>query len=185
MKLSSWHGRLLPLILGALVVVLTAGCSVVDVQRGPTLDANVRWTLLPVMNYAEAPRAGERVEAMLETLLRSRGVANLQTYPSPTRTDDLPELDERRRFESALGWARSNGFIYAVTGSVNEWRYKSGLDGEPAVGVGIRVIEITTGRTVWSASGAKTGWGRDSVSGTAQALLGALLDTLRLGGSKS
>jgi hypothetical protein len=65
-----------------------------------------------------------------------------------------------------------------VTGSVEEWRYKGGLEGDPAVGLTLVVFELATNRVVWSASGSRTGTGADSVSGTALTLLGSLIDEL-------
>ncbi len=163
-----------------LALTLSSGCAVHQVQRGPRLDPSSRWVLLPMMNFAETPQAGERSESILATLLRIHGVAGLTQYPVATSDTDLPELDERRRYEAALAWGKSAGFTYGVTGSVQEWRYRSGLDGEPAVGLSIQVIDLATGRVVWSATGARSGWGRDSVAGTAQKLLDRLLADLQL-----
>lgn len=166
------------------VVGLLGGCAVQEVQRGVVLDTHARWALLPIINHAETPQAGERVQAILATLLRVRGVTDAQEYAAQQKSDGetegLPELDERRRFDEALNWAKAQGMTYGVTGSVEEWRYKSGADGEPAAGLSLQVIDITTGRVLWSATGARTGWGRESVSGTAQKLLKDLLRDLPL-----
>ena len=80
----------------------------------------------------------------------------------------------------ALAWARSRGASYAVTGNVAEWRYKNGPDGEPAVGLTLQIIEIPSGAVLWSAAGSRSGWGRESVSGTAQKLLRDLLADVRV-----
>ncbi len=166
------------------VVGLLGGCAVQEVQRGVVLDTHARWALLPIMNHAETPQAGERTQAILATLLRVRGVVDAQEYAAHQKaegeTEGLPELDRRRRFDEALNWAKVQGMTYGVTGSVEEWRYKSGADGEPAVGLSLQVIDIATGRVLWSATGARTGWGRESVSGTAQKLLKDLLRDLPL-----
>ena len=42
-----------------------------------------------------------------------------------------------------LAWARSTHARYAVTGAVNEWTYKVGLDGEPVVGIAIQLIDLS------------------------------------------
>lgn len=157
-----------------------AGCVVQQIQPGPRLDAHARWVLLPVQNHGETPQAGERVEAILGTILRARGLSDLRDHAAPKETSGLPELDEKRRYESALAQARSDGFDYGVTGSVEEWRYRSGLDGEPAVGVTVQAVDVKSGRVLWSASGARSGWGRDTLSGTAEKLLSQLVSTLRL-----
>ncbi|MNP78015.1 hypothetical protein D3C76_1755480 [compost metagenome] len=66
-----------------------------------------------------------------------------------------------------------------LTGSVEEWQYKSGLDGEPAVGISLRVVEVSSGRVLWSKSGARAGWSRESLAGTAQQVIETLVSALR------
>jgi hypothetical protein len=161
-------------------LLCSLGCMVREVQNGPALERDRRWVLLPLRNQTETPQAGERAEAILSTLLRSHGLVDLADYTVPGEAaGELPELDERRRAERALAWARGKGFHFAIAGSVEEWRYRNGLDGEPAVGVTIRVVELASGRVVWSASGAKAGWGRDTLAGTAQRVMSSLLSQLR------
>lgn len=170
------------------VAGLLGGCAVHEVQRGAALDMHARWALLPIMNHAETPQAGERTQAILATLLRVRGIVDAQEYTARQKAEgeveglpDLdPEIDRHRRFDEAIDWAKAQGITYGVTGSVEEWRYKSGADGEPATGVSLQVIDIASGRVLWSATGARTGWGRESVSGTAQKLLKGLLQELPL-----
>ena len=165
-----------------LYVLLLSACAstVKSVHRTVPLSATARWVLLPVANYAETPQAGERVEALLETVLHGEGVANLDRYPPLKEDDTHLIMSERQRYEESLGWARGQHYDYAVTGSVEEWRYKSGLDGDPAVGLTIRVVQPGNGRVLWSASGTRTGGGAGNVSGTALELLGILLDDLSL-----
>jgi hypothetical protein len=165
----------------ALTLALTAGCMVREVQTGPALDRRSSWVLLPLRNQTETPQAGERAEAILSTLLRSHGLDDLADYGAPGEgAGELPELDERRRADRALAWARTKGYHYAIGGSVEEWRYRNGLDGEPAVGLTLRVVELPGGKVVWSASGAQAGWGRDTLAGTAQRVLRSLLSQLAL-----
>ncbi len=163
----------------ALFLLLTGGCSTQLAERGTTLPAEGGWALLPMVNQSQSPRAGERVEALVETELRVRGVMP-EHYPEKATRDPLALIDDHRRLEEALHWARARNLRYGVTGSVQEWRYKSGLDGEPAVGVSLRVIDLESGRVLWAASGARTGWGYESASGTAARLVRELLENLRL-----
>ena len=58
---------------------------------------------------------------------------------------------------------------------------RSGLDGEPAVGVSLQVLETSSGKLLWSRSGARAGWSRESLAGTAQTVLRDLVGNLRLG----
>jgi hypothetical protein len=176
--------HLRPVLRGSLLLTaagIMAACSSLAVQPGPPLDPGARWVLLPVANNSETPQAAEKLEAMLATLVRIRGVNNLRVYAPP---DDsaaaLPVLDDTVRLDQALDWARGRDFEYGITGSVEEWHYKSGVEREPAVGLSLRVLNIVTGQVLWSASGARSGWGRATVSGTAQDLVADMLDTLKL-----
>lgn len=164
----------------AVLALLLAGCaSVSEVQTAPSLPRDARWVLLPIENYSQTPQAGERTEAIARTLLAKRGL-KVAGYPQPAGNGGLPVLDEQQRYRKAYDWAKAQGFRYAVTGSVEEWHYKSGLDGEPAVGLSLRVIDVQSGATLWSASGANTGWGYQSAAGTAIKLMNGLLGGLRL-----
>lgn len=162
-----------------LLLPLLAACSTQRVEKGEALSRNASWVLLPVVNQSQAPQAGERVEALVETELRVLGL-DPRHYPVGTGHNPLALLDEERRFRTALQWARRQKFRYGVTGSVQEWRYKSGLDGEPAAGISLRVIDVDSGKVLWAASGARTGWGYESLSGTATKLVHQLLGALEL-----
>ncbi len=164
----------------ALIVLALCACSntVKNVTRTAPVRSGARWALLPVSNYAETPLAGERVEALLDTVARRRGVAFLEQYP-PIKVDDTHLImSDRQRYEESLAWAREQHFDYALGGSVEEWRYKGGMDGDPAVGISVQVIELATNRVVRSASGTRTGGGGDNLSGTALELLDTLLNEL-------
>lgn len=173
------------LIFGAAMPALATGCSstVTRVHRSPPIRGDVRWVLLPFSNHSETPQAGERVEAMVSTILRQRGLSNLDVYASANANDEKLALSEDQKFAASLDWARQQRFNYAVAGSVEEWRYKTGIDAEPAVAVSLRVIDLGSGKTVWSASGAKTGGSGDSAAGTALKAIDNLLQELTIAGS--
>lgn len=174
--------RVTLLWLGALAL---AGCTTATRSTVGTepLPRDARWALLPVVNNTDTPQAGLAAEAMLEHHLLGRGVGNVMRYPVTMSRDSLFEPTERKVSEEAEKWARDSGARYALTGSVEEWRYKVGLDGEPVVGLTLKVIDLSSGRTVWSASGAQSGWGRSSLAALAQSLIAELLGGLRLSGA--
>lgn len=154
---------------------LLGGCSVVDRVRVSAPEANARWALLPIANHSETPQAGARCEAITEAVLRTMGIKDLERYPAELGSDALLDPAERKLAEQAMAWARTRDARYAVTGSVEEWRYKVGVDGEPAVGLTLSVIDLGTGRIIYSASGGKSGWSREAVSAVAQKLVKELL----------
>jgi hypothetical protein len=167
-------------VLAATLAFLSGcGSTVKRVESAGVLELARPWAMLPVVNYSETPQAGERVEAMLDTVLRKEGVVSLARYP-PIKEDDAHlVVSERQRYEESLAWARAQQtFAYGVTGSVEEWRYKSGLDGEPAVGLTVNVVDLATGQVVWSASGSRLGAPGESLSGAALVLLSGLVDEM-------
>jgi len=65
-----------------------------------------------------------------------------------------------------------------LTGAVEEWRYKVGVDGEPVAGLTFELIDVASGQVVWSATGTRSGWSRSSLSNVATTLIGGLLAPL-------
>jgi hypothetical protein len=165
----------------ALALLALAGCTVVDRVRSASVDPNARWALLPIANHTETPQAGLRAEAIAETVLRSLGISDLERYPASLNPEALLDPAERKLTEQALAWAKGRGARYAVSGAVEEWRYKVGVDGEPAVGMTVSVTDLRSGAVVYSASGGKSGWSREALSAVAQKLLRDLLSGLRAG----
>lgn len=158
--------------------VLLGGCSTVLVGPAPALERQAKWAVLPFVNQTETPQAGLRAESITENLLHAQGINNLKRYPSNLNTETLFEPMDRKQFDAALAWARGEGIKYALSGSVDEWRYKVGIDGEPAAGVALQAIDVASGKILWTASGGSTGWSRESLSGVAQKLIGKLVAPL-------
>ncbi len=142
----------------AAVALFMAGCSSFTSESATPLARGAQWGLVPLLNYSQAPQAGERAEQILLSVLAEEGVRP-RLYPAQPQ-GDLQLVDDRERQQRALDWARQQKLAYVVTGSVEEWQYKNGLDGEPAVGVSLQVLEPASGRVLWSTSGARAGWSR-------------------------
>ena len=169
-------------ILLCLTALVLAGCAtgIQSTADHDPLDAQAKWALLPIANNTDTPQAALSAEAMLEHQLRRRGINTLLHYPATLSRDSLFEPTERKVSEEAQKWAVEQGARFAVVGSVDEWRYKVGIDGEPAVGVTLKVIDLSNNRVVWSGAGAKSGWSREALSAVAQAMLADLLGRLQL-----
>ena len=133
--------------------------------------------MLPFANHTETPLAAGRAEAIAESLLRANGIGKLRRYPASLQQEALFETGERKPFEASLEWARKEGARYALTGSVDEWRYKVGVDGEPAVGIALSIIDVASGETLWSGAGGKSGWSREALSAVAQQLMRRLIQS--------
>ncbi len=171
---------------GFLIMAASAsGCGIVTQSQmpgGARLDPQAQWAILPLGNHTDTVMAGQRAEALLEPLLRARGVRHVSRSPAPQTTVEtsLAEPSNPKAQEQALTWARANSIRYVVTGSVDEWRYKIGADGEPAVGLVLQVTDLSTGEVLWSAAGGKTGWSREALSAVAHKLVAELLRGLPL-----
>ena len=164
------------LFLLAGLAFLTA-CSTLDHSAPPTVSSKAQWVVLPFSNHTETPLAAGRAEAIAESLLRANGIGKLRRYPASLQQEALFETGERKPFEASLEWARTEGARYALTGSVDEWRYKVGVDGEPAVGIALSIIDVASGETLWSGAGGKSGWSREALSAVAQQLMRRLIQS--------
>jgi polysaccharide biosynthesis protein PelC len=161
-----------------LATLAFAGCAVTDTgNTGPAIDRNAKWVMLPILNHTEVPQAGQRAEAITEGLVRAHGVSDLTRYPAVLNVDTLFEPSERKIMIEAEKWARIQKAKYAIYGAVDEWRYKVGIDGEPAVGVALFIMDLETNQVVWTGVGGKSGWSREALSAVAQKLIKQLLAT--------
>lgn len=157
-------------------LVWLAACSTIDRGHAPALQRDASWVVLPFANHTETPLAGNRAEAIAEALLHAKGVGRVQRYPAGTQQEALFDAGDTKRQQEALSWAREKQAQYALTGSVDEWRYKVGVDGEPAAGVTLQIVEVSSGNVLWSGAGGKSGWSREALSAVAQKLIRDLLD---------
>jgi TolB-like protein len=171
-RFSLWRA-LRALAASSVAVVLTGACAVLDAGPPPVLDANVHWTVLPFANHTETPLAGSRAAAIAAALLQSRGVADVRSAPG-VQLESL-ETGERSDPAAALEWARKEGARYALSGSVDEWRYKVGVDGEPAVSIALQIVDVRDGRVLWNGVSGRSGWSRESLGGLAQKVMRELL----------
>ena len=156
------------------LITVLSGCAVTDRVHDRSASPEARWAVLTLENTTTTPMAGARAEAVARALLHTLGVKEVVRPPAPARDalfDPAPAADT----EAAIHWARSAGVRYLLTGTVDEWQYKVGVDGEPAVGLALHIIDVDDGSTVWTGVGARTGWGRDSLAAVAQTLIKSLL----------
>jgi len=171
----------------ALLVFLVLGCAGKDVKvvySAGVLNENGSWVLLPMLNHSNMPEAGLKAEAMIVTLLRKRLQSELLVYPKKSEATEVLDLNQWRRFNEAKEWAEKRSVRYGLSGSVQEWRYKRGLEGEPVVAVMLELTDLKNSEVIWSASSASVGSFRESVSGVGQQLLSEMLATLEIKNKK-
>lgn len=158
-------------------VLLICGCSTIDRGSPPALETGATWAVIPFANHTETPLAGSRAESIAESLLQTSGVGRVKHYSGLSHQDTLFNSGDEKRQQEVLAWAREQKIRYALTGAVDEWRYKVGVDGEPAAGITLRIVDVSTGDTLWTASGGKSGWSREALSALGQKLIRQLLSS--------
>lgn len=162
-----------------LALLFLAGCSVMQIQQGTgpvALDS--QFAVIPLTNLSQTPQAGDQAASILSAILRARGADEVRLY---LPEDDNPlAYDNRARQQQALTDAIENGANLVVTGTVDEWRYKNGLDGEPAVGITLEIRDPNDDEVIWSGTAARTGWGREGLSVAGHKVLDGLVDSMPL-----
>lgn len=162
-------------------LLLLAGCSTLHQGTRAAVPQAETWAVIPFVNNTETPFAAERAEAISTALLYARGVQRVVTAPldPAADTEALPDRGLKRR-EAGLEWAKKQNIRYALVGTVTEWRYKVGLDGEPVAGMTLQLVDLKDDKVLWSGSAGKSGWSREAVSAVAQQVLEQLISTIAL-----
>ncbi|MFZ8784368.1 hypothetical protein [Thermocrinis sp.] len=124
------------------------------------------YAVLPFENYTETPYAGYRVASILEGVLASKGYSLIPRVWS-IKEKEPTEEEIKKLKESAI----KNGARYIVYGSVNEFRYKTGLDGEPAVSITVLIYDARENKVVRNVTVSGSGWVHESLGTLAQKLL--------------
>lgn len=170
-------------ILGLLALcglLVLSGCATRSLYTSPrpAMSDSAGWAVPALVNNTATPYAGARAQQMLAALLISHRVDRVQQPPSPADNAALPVHNGEADQAATLAWARAQHLRYALLGSVDEWRYKIGLDGQPAVGFTLRLVDLDNGHTLWSGTAAATGGSREGIAVLAQQTLNRLLDRL-------
>lgn len=149
------------------LVLLSCSSTVENIQKG--LREYSVFVVIPFENNTEVPLAGLRVASIAEAVAYSKGydVKRVMTYEQREYTQE-----EIMNIISAL---KDKNVDYVITGSVNEFRYKAGIDGVPAVSITLRIFSLRGNRWVYVASVSKSGWYFQSVSTLAQNILNRMI----------
>ena len=117
-------------------------------------------SLFRLQNFTDTPRAGMRASNLIEGILRSKGYIVIS------------HVNEKKySFKKAYRQAKNDDSKYFFFGGVSEWRYKTGIDGEPAVSLQLSLYKTKNKKLVWSATGSNSDWGNGSIGTTAQSLM--------------
>ena len=158
------------LIFGFIGILLVACSTVVNTGKLTALPDGATVVVLPFENNTETPMAGLKVASMLESILRTEGYRVVDRFWRLKQTDYSPEEIKQLSQDAA-----SRGADYLFTGSVNEYRYKTGIDGEPAVSITVELKSTADNAVVWSFTGSATGWSHESTGTVTHKLLNRLV----------
>lgn len=161
--------------------ILISGCTgaIINYSSCFPVDLNSKIAVIPFVNNTETPLAGERAMSITAAVLESSGACCVSIYNRQNYGKTLfPGMNREVSRSKLLSWARSIHARYAMTGSVNEWTYKVGLDGEPVVGIALQLVDLYNSKVVWTGVGSLSKGSRIAVSTTAQELINGLLQGL-------
>ena len=160
------------LLLGALVLSI-GGCStsslvttkdtmpvVYEDDGEKEVKNDITISLFRLHNYTDTPRAGMRASNIIEGVLYAKG------YKVKSHLKE--KMSSLKKAKKA---AKEDGSKYFMYGGVSEWRYKTGIDGEPAVSMQLTLYKTKNAKLVWSATAADSDWGNASIGTTAQDLI--------------
>jgi len=155
--------------------IMISACATYHVQETPLFDTDKQWALIPLQNFSQTPQASEKVSSVLFSILKTKGFENLVLAEFNQENHPILGKIPKKSPEESMQWAKDRQVDYMFTGSVEEWRYKSGLNGEPAVSITLQIIDVHSDDVIWTATGARTGWGRESASMTTRRVIDHLL----------
>ena len=151
-------------------LLLLAACSTTRYEGGKsTLNIrDVKCLIIPFDNATDNEAASVAITQMTASCLDGKNVD--YTYANG---------DERKAQEGkTLTWKQvgeESGYTHLLRGNVHEYHYKTDLDGDPAVGLSMRLINISTGKTDWQGSSSVTGYTYASVSSASQRAVNKLV----------
>ncbi len=160
------------LILISLILFFT-NCSSIVNKNSVALPKDKVYAISSFWNYTETPMAGLRASAIVDGVLSKK---NINTTSLIGGNEEIESAKSKQSFiEEKKAKALALGASYLIIGSVQEWRYKTGIDGEPVVSFTLKVIDLKSNKTLFSGVGAKSGWGHKSIGVIAQEIAQKLI----------
>lgn len=119
----------------------------------------------PFHNATDDDHAGRALTELTVSALMERGVPVAQSEPAlvKARADNAAGADG-----VFAETARALNATHLLIGTVHEYRYKTDLDGDPAVGITLRLVDAASGQTLWQGTSSKVTAFFASVTGAAQ-----------------
>ncbi len=170
-------------LLGASLALFVAGCATV-VHQGGTGRAAItvpRLLLPPFVNATDDEHAGRALTEMTGSALVEAGIALYQTEETLLKSAaDKAQGPDGRYAELA----RTVNATHLLIGTVHEYRYKTDLDGDPAVGITLRLVDAATGQTLWQGTSGNVGYAFASVTSAGARAVQSLVRDLPISGNR-
>ena len=168
------------LLLSIPLVLMMVGCANLDIKsaKHPELNKQSSWSVLPFANNTETPMANDRAASMAAAILQADGETVVGSLPNGARTQELLGGDWKKRYAEALRSAHSTGANYALSGSVDEWNYRAGINAKPVVSMTLWIVDLHSNKIIWRGVASASG-GEISQAGTsnlAQRIISRLID---------
>jgi uncharacterized protein YceK len=154
-------------------LLLLSGCSSHISKTDSVFSLEKKYAVGSFWNYTETSMAGLRAASIVEGVLSEKKVVLF----SMIKGDEAFTLDKNKKSiqQAQIEEAKTLGADYLITGEVQEWRYKTGIDGEPVVSYSVKIIDLKNQKSVFSSVGAKSAWGDKSIGTVAQEIANELL----------
>ncbi len=163
----------------SITILALSGCAGMDVRSARPIvpSGGAEWAVLPFANNTETPMANSRAAAMGASILQTDSQHVVGSLPISSRTWAVLGGDWKKEYAAGLSAARRDGAQYALSGSVDEWGYRAGINAEPVVTMTLWVVDVSTGQTIWTGIGSAHGGtlGRGGAGGIAQGLMQRLI----------
>jgi len=154
-------------------ILLLGGCSSHVNKKSVHLPLNKKYAIASFWNYTETPMAGLRSATIVESVLAQKNLAVASLIGG---SEELVSSKSKQAFlKTKIAEAKALGVDYLIFGNVQEWRYKTGIDGEPVVSYSMKVVNLKSGAILFNGVGAKSGWGHKSIGVVAQEIAEELI----------
>jgi len=164
---------LFSLTLMLLTLFLLTSCTSIMHKKKMVLSHNQTYAISSFSNYSQTPLAGLSAASIVESVLAEQ---NIVIHSLIKGSEDINAKETQTAlFKRQKAKAISLGANYLITGDVQEWQYKTGIDGEPVVSYSLKVIDLKNDAIVFNGVGAKSSWGHKSIGVVAQEIAKELI----------
>ena len=151
------------------LALFLGACSTVvyDGANRSSLPVKNYVTLLmpPFHNATNDEHAATAIREMTGTAVLENGIKLFQTEEVLKKTSEEGADGLDGKYSAIVDRV---GATHLLMGTVHEYRYKTDLDGDPAVGITLRLVTSNSGETVWQGTSSNTGYAFASLTSTSQ-----------------